>query len=799
MSLDNSTSLFVLLGLLAFLAGTSALPLTRENVTFTLGGLGDITGVVGRTMVKPTSAPYSNTSIYKFRNIPYAKPFLRFQQVEQWDANTPLSSAGPYDATRTGPLCYQGKMSEESINEFKAKPLVLVVYELDPEYGWILATAIEVVIDLLNLILELDPSVLGPVDGSKLMGDILVDLLDIDLAISEDCLHLAVTTPIQPDGSQVAPGSGLPVMFFIYGGAFYSGTQIMMGAERLAAWEQVVVVAINYRVGPLGFMCLDTDEAGGNMGLLDMVVALEWVGDYIQYFGGDPQRITIFGESAGSAAIGHLLLSEHTYSHFAQGIGQSGSALASWAFDRHPVHHAKNIAAKVGCSIEQGETHDDLVNCLRLIPASNISLAFTEYSKEDRANGGMGFGGSTPCTQTKGARQFYYGEQTPEYMLYSGQYERVPIMFGANSHEGSFVYATVYNDFFLPNNLHNDTDFLTHDLVHRLMQAVAIENSYPVEYLVDEAYIDKEDQGDLIAMTPTIVDMLGVFFLKASSYEFMAESSRQGSTAYWYSMEYASQNKSVFHTLFMGAAKKAGIVNPGACHGDELMYLFNVHLPLVLCDTSDLSLDLSACTEASDPPDMICSQQMCRDCVLGQFRDKWHNCITGELSEEELGVSALLASMWTSFAASGDPGQGAKPWSREQPWYSRITTTVDQRWDYRLTYHHARDEMGNSTTTESPSTTSSPEDCDQFKTDESCELDESNIIKERHNLLVGECQDICVGNSECNFFTWYPVPDQVEMGNDHGNCWLLRHCNSWEVCQACVSGPAGETDVDNCL
>ena len=153
---------------------------------------------------------------------------------------------------------------------------------------------------------------------------------------------------------------------------------------------------------------------------------------------------------------------------------------------------------------------------------------------------------------------------------------------------------------------------------------------HKVEYLVDEAYIGEEQQGDLLAMTPTIVDMLGVFFLKvsswsfsrvwmicpvqASSYEFMAESSRQGSIAYWwarfpfssnfhgrYSMEYAAQNKSVFHTLFMGAAKKAGIVDPGvswrccqcrcccrwwsqACHGDELMYLFNVHLPLVLCE-----------------------------------------------------------------------------------------------------------------------------------------------------------------------------------------------------------------------
>ena len=78
------------------------------------------------------------------------------------------------------------------------------------------------------------------------MGDIIVDWLDIDLSVSEDCLHLAVSTPLRPDGSQKAD---LPVMFFIHGGAFYGGTQIRMGAERLGAWEDVVVVAINYRVG----------------------------------------------------------------------------------------------------------------------------------------------------------------------------------------------------------------------------------------------------------------------------------------------------------------------------------------------------------------------------------------------------------------------------------------------------------------------------------------------------------------------------------------------------------------------
>ena len=67
----------------------------------------------------------------------------------------------------------------------------------------------------------------------------------------------------------------------------------------------------------IGFMCLDTEESAGNMGMLDMVTALEWVQKNIKYFGGDPDQVTIFGESAGSASIGHLLLSQQTsVSHF---------------------------------------------------------------------------------------------------------------------------------------------------------------------------------------------------------------------------------------------------------------------------------------------------------------------------------------------------------------------------------------------------------------------------------------------------------------------------------------------------
>ncbi len=81
---------------------------------------------------------------------------------------------------------------------------------------------------------------------------------------------------------------------------------------RLGDVADVVVVAINYRLGSMGFTCLDTDEAAGNMGMLDMVEALRWVQTHIHKFGGDPDQVTIFGESAGAASIGHLLLSPLT-------------------------------------------------------------------------------------------------------------------------------------------------------------------------------------------------------------------------------------------------------------------------------------------------------------------------------------------------------------------------------------------------------------------------------------------------------------------------------------------------------
>lgn len=450
----------------------------------------------------------------------------------------------------------------------------------------------DIILPLLENFLEVPPGIFVK---NNTVGDVLHAWLDIDLGIAEDCLHLAVSTPWRPDGTAAAAADLRPIMFFVHGGAFYAGTQIRMGADRLAAWGEVVVIAVNYRVGPLGFMCLDTPEAAGNMGMLDIVVALEWVHDYARHFGGDPERITIFGESAGSASIGHLLLSEETNGLFAQGIGQSGSAIAPWAFDLTPEHHARGIAAKLDCN---KENLDDLVTCLRGVSAKNISTAFGEYRSEGRQEGSLGFGGSIPCAQTQGERKFYKADQTPESVLFNGDYEHVPIMFGANSYEGSFVYGVVYNDFLVPNNFTEDEEFLRHEFLPYLLRAIGVTNSYAMEPTIRREYFDEWQMGNLTAMQPGAIDLLSVFFIKASAYKLIEENAKHNIAAapsYWYSFDYQSEMKSAFHLLFMNPALKAGVVRPGTSHADELMYLFDVELPLLLCDIGALGEDLGAC------------------------------------------------------------------------------------------------------------------------------------------------------------------------------------------------------------
>lgn len=139
-----------------------------------------------------------------------------------------------------------------------------------------------------------------------------------DMAVDEQCQYLSVTTP--PD---VGPGEVLPVMVWIHGGSYETGggDETYSDPALLVHEQHVIVVTITYRLGPLGF--LGDGDRPANLGLLDQVEALRWVGRNIAAFGGDADTITLFGQSAGADSVAHLMISEGASGLFRRAIIQS--------------------------------------------------------------------------------------------------------------------------------------------------------------------------------------------------------------------------------------------------------------------------------------------------------------------------------------------------------------------------------------------------------------------------------------------------------------------------------------------
>jgi para-nitrobenzyl esterase len=171
---------------------------------------------------------------------------------------------------------------------------------------------------------------------------------------SEDCLNLSIWTP-------ASSGERLPVMVWIHGGGFFSGSSDEPRHEGTPiARKGVVLVVINYRLGILGFLAhpeLTTSsgrQASGNYGLLDQIAALRWVQQNIAAFGGDPANVTIFGESAGSFSVNALMASPLTEGLFAKVIGQSGAFFSALSLPLKPLAEAEADGAALAKAVGAG-------------------------------------------------------------------------------------------------------------------------------------------------------------------------------------------------------------------------------------------------------------------------------------------------------------------------------------------------------------------------------------------------------------------------------------------------------------
>ncbi|XP_033759641.1 uncharacterized protein LOC117341889 [Pecten maximus] len=183
--------------------------------------------------------------------------------------------------------------------------------------------------------------------------------------ISEDCLFLNIYVP-----NEVTVTANKSVMVWIHGGGYQSGTGMMYSGTPLALHGDVIVVTLNYRLGVIGFLSTSDSSARGNYGLWDQIEALKWIKTNIKYFGGNPDSITIFGESAGAFSISHLAMIPENKGLFHRVIMQSGSLNSFGGITKDPLMYTKALGSQLQCDDIDNTT--SLVSCLREMEYSDL-------------------------------------------------------------------------------------------------------------------------------------------------------------------------------------------------------------------------------------------------------------------------------------------------------------------------------------------------------------------------------------------------------------------------------------------
>ncbi|KAJ8338250.1 hypothetical protein SKAU_G00372160 [Synaphobranchus kaupii] len=308
--------------------------------------------------------------------------------------------------------------------------------------------------------------------------------------MSEDCLYLNVWVPASPRPHN------LTVMVWIYGGGFYSGSSSLdvYDGRYLAYTEKVVVVSMNYRVGAFGFLALHgSSEAPGNVGLLDQRLALQWVQDNIQFFGGNPKQVTIFGESAGGASVGMHLLSPDSRPTFSRAIMQSGVPNCPWATvsPAEARRRATLLAKLVGC---QGGNDTEMVDCLRNRHPQDLidqEWQVLPYSSLFRFSFVPVIDGVVL-------------PDTPEAMLSSGNFKDTQILLGVNQDEGSYFLLYGAPGF----SKNNESLISREDFLEGVKMSVPHANDIGLEAVVLQ-YTDWMDENNPLKNRNAMDDIVG--------------------------------------------------------------------------------------------------------------------------------------------------------------------------------------------------------------------------------------------------------------------------------------------------
>ncbi|CAG9863042.1 unnamed protein product [Phyllotreta striolata] len=253
---------------------------------------------------------------------------------------------------------------------------------------------------------------------------------DIMVFGNEDCLYINVYTSKNPSTSKEL----LPVMVWIYGGAFAFGNSSskFYGADNYLE-QNIITVTFNYRIGVFGFLSTEDLQSPGNYGLKDQHLALKWVQNNIKHFGGDKNRITVAGQSAGAASVFYQIVHKNNKGLFHRAIANSGSPLCSWAVQRNPRKIAFDLGLGVGIRTSSSK---ELIEKLRRTDVEQLKRAgriiMIIYLPQTEREG-FPFAPSIE-PEHKGA----FLTKTVYETFQRGDFNKMPVLMGVNSLETLF-------------------------------------------------------------------------------------------------------------------------------------------------------------------------------------------------------------------------------------------------------------------------------------------------------------------------------------------------------------------------
>lgn len=389
----------------------------------------------------------------------------------------------------------------------------------------------------------------------KVQGQFFSDIITnrkekVLLQMSEDCLYLNVYTPVSTEKQEK-----LPVFVWIHGGGFILGAASSYDGSALAAFDNVVVVTIQYRLGIVGYFSTGDKHARGNWGYLDQVAALQWIQENIVHFGGDPGSVTIAGESAGGISVSALVLSPLAKGLFHKAISESGTAVGLFFTDQ-PEKEAQRIATASGCEKSSSaaiveclreKTEEEILQITLKMDLSTLHLCCTLPEK---------------CKQSSmfisATADGVFFPKSPRQLLSEKMLNAVPYIIGVNNYEFGWTLPKLMK-------LPAYTDGLDEDVARQVLQSLlALSLKGVTSEVVDRVYNEYIGNAENRAQVRDgLLDAIGDLLFVFSAIEVARYHRDAGNPVYFYEFQHRPSSATGVVPEFVKAD-----------HGDEIAFVF---------------------------------------------------------------------------------------------------------------------------------------------------------------------------------------------------------------------------------